>query len=290
MTFADPSSGLPGEGSTRIMKKTFPTMTVRVVAMLAVAVTFSGCAMKGDIRLLQEELRAIAARQDSLVNELRMEAQQTQDTLRTQGDQMFDLRGDLSRQLQQINQALVRIEAIAGENQRGLSSVRDQLANMRRLPAGPATGPGGSGGLTAGVDSTDTGGGESLIGGGSNPQELYDVAKNQYDRGSLNSASRAFEQFLSEHPNQELAPDARFYLADILGQQERPEDSMEAFQEIAELFPTHRRVPEALYRIAELQIQLDDVDSAKVTLERIINTYPDELVALLARDRLDEIG
>lgn len=270
----------------RIMKKTFSTMTVRVVAMLAVAVTFSGCAMKGDIRLLQEELRAIAARQDSLVNELRMEAQQTQDTLRTQGDQMFDLRGDLSRQLQQINQALVRIEAIAGENQRGLSSVRDQMANMRRLPAGPS----GSEGLTTGADSTDTGGSESLIGGGSNPQELYDVAKSQYDRGSLNSASRAFEQFLSEHPNQEFAPDAHFYLADILGQQERPEDSMEAFQEIQELFPTHRRVPEALYRIAELQIQLDDVASAKVTLERIINTYPDELVALLARDRLDEIG
>ncbi len=273
----------------RIMKRTVRTMTVRIVATMAVAFTFSGCAMKGDIRLLQEELRAIAARQDSLVNELRVEAQQTQDTLRTQGDQMFDLRGDLSRQLQQINQALVRIEAIAGENQRGLSSVRDQMANMRRLPAGSTTGPGASGGLSA-ADSTETGGGESLIGGGSNPQELYDVAKSQYDRGSLNSASRAFEQFLSEHPNQELAPDAHFYLADILGQQERPEDSMEAFQEIQELFPTHRRVPEALYRIAELQIQLDDVDAAKVTLERIINTYPDELVALLARDRLDEIG
>ena len=62
----------------QIMKSTFRTTTVRVMATLAVAVTFSGCAMKGDIRLLQEELRAIAARQDSLVTELRMEAQQTQ--------------------------------------------------------------------------------------------------------------------------------------------------------------------------------------------------------------------
>ena len=98
-----------------IMKSTFRMTTVRVLATLAVAVTFSGCAMKGDIRLLQEELRAIAARQDSLVAELRIEAQETQDTLRTQGDQMFDLRGDLNRQLQQINQSLVRIEAIAGQ-------------------------------------------------------------------------------------------------------------------------------------------------------------------------------
>jgi tol-pal system protein YbgF len=273
-----------------IMNSTFRTTTVRVLATLAVAVTFSGCAMKGDIRLLQEELRAIAARQDSLVTELRLETQQTQDTLRTQGDQMFDLRGDLSRQLQQISQSLVRIEAIAGENQRGLASVRDQMANMRRMPAGPAVGPGGVTDPMASADSSDTGGGESLIGGGTNPQELYDVAKSQYDRGSLNSASRAFEQFLADHPNNELAPDAHFFLADILTQQERPEDAIAAFQEIQELFPTHPRVPQALYRIAEVQIDLKDLDAARVTLERIINTYPDELVAMLARERLDEIG
>ncbi|MDE3005536.1 MAG: tol-pal system protein YbgF [Gemmatimonadota bacterium] len=270
-----------------IMKSTFRMTTVRVLATLAVAVTFSGCAMKGDIRLLQEELRAIAARQDSLVAELRIEAQETQDTLRTQGDQMFDLRGDLNRQLQQINQSLVRIEAIAGQNQRGLTGVRDQLANIRRMPAGPAP---GAGGMTATSDSAGTGSGESLIGGGSNPQELYDVAKSQYDRGSLNSASRAFEQFLADHPNNDLAPDAHFFVADILTQQDRPEDAIEAFQEIQELFPTHPRVPQALYRIAEVQIELEDIDAAKVTLERIINTYPDELVAMLARERLDEIG
>ncbi len=274
-----------------IMKSTFRTTTVRVLATLTVAVTFSGCAMKGDIRLLQEELRAIAARQDSLVTQLRAETQQTQDTLRTQGDQMFDLRGDLNRQLQQISQSLVRIEAIAGENQRGLASVRDQMANMRRMPAGPTTtGPGSFGDPTAAADSSDTAGGESLIGGGTNAQELYDVAKSQYDRGSLNSASRAFEQFLADHPNNELAPDAHFFLADILTQQDRPEDAIEAFQEIQELFPTHPRVPQALYRIAEVQIDLEDLDAAKVTLERIINTYPDELVAMLARERLDEIG
>ena len=133
-------------------------------------------------------------------------------------------------------------------------------------------------------------GNESLIGSGSNPEELYDVAKSQYDRGSLNSASRAFEQFLAEHPNNELAPDAHFFLADILTQQDRPEDAIEAFGGIQELFPTHPRVPQALYRIAEVQIGLEDLDSARETLERIVNTYPDELVAMLARERLDEIG
>lgn len=272
-----------------IMKGSFLTVAVRIPTMLAVGVVCTGCVMKSDIQLLQGELRAVIAHQDSLMAELRVETQQTRDTLSTQGDQIFDLRGDLSRQLQRISQSLIRIEAIAGENQRGLASVRDQMANMRRMPVAPSVGLAGVPDGVISSDSTDVGG-ESLIGVGSNPEELYGVAKSQYDRGSLNSASRAFEQFLAEHSNNELAPDAYFFLADILTQQERPEDAIGAFREIQELFPTHPRVPQALYRIAEVQIDLEDIDAARATLERIINTYPDELVAMLARERLDEIG
>ena len=79
-------------------------------------------------------------------------------------------------------------------------------------------------------------------------------------------------------------------LADILEQQDRPEDALEAFLEVQRLFPAHAKVPEALYRIAELQIELDDADAARLTLERIVNTYPGTMMAMLARDKLEEIG
>jgi len=240
--------------------------------------------MKGDIRLLQDELRTVAARQDSLMLELREQTLSTQDTLRTQGDQMFDLRGDVNRQLQLINQSLQRIEALTGENQRGLTAVRDQLANIRRMPGGAA-----AGGMM--VDSAGgAAGGESLVGGGGNPDELWEVARGQLERGSLNSASRAFEQFISEYPSDARIPDAHFYLADILTQQDRPADALAKFQEIPQLFPTATRVPDALYRIAVLQHEAGDVDAAKATLERIMNTYPDAMISMLAREKLREIG
>jgi tol-pal system protein YbgF len=267
-----------------MMTRTHYSRVARGFAAVAVAITLSGCAMKGDIRLLQEEIRAIAARQDSLLAEFRVEAQLTQDTLRTQSDQIFDFRGDISRQLRQINQSLVRLEAIAGENQRGMASIRDQLANIRRPPTS----------VTPQVemsDSTRAGGGENLVGGGAgNPDQLWQVAQGQLDRGSLNSASRAFEQFVAEYPDDERVPDAHFYLADILTQQDRPEDALEAFQEIQQLFPTASRVPDALYRIAVLQEELGDIDAAKATLERIMNTYPDAMISMLAREKLREIG
>jgi tol-pal system protein YbgF len=162
--------------------------------------------------------------------------------------------------------------------------VRDQLANVRRTPA---TSPQGGGG----IDSVATTGGESLVGGGgSGADELYQVAREQQNRGSLNSASRAFEQFIEQHPNDPRAPDAHFFLADILTLQDRPQDALAAFQRVPQLFPTAPRVPQALYRIAELEQQLGNLEAARATLQRIVNTYPDDLVAQLAREKLREIG
>ena len=196
---------------------------------------------------------------------------------------MFDLRGDLNRQLQQISQSLVRLEAIAGQNQQGLVAVRDQLANIRR-----------TGGMTAGAtmggDPVGTPGGESLIGGPGNPEELWSVAQEQYQRQSFSSATAAFQQFIEEHPNDPRVPDAHFFLADILDLQDRPEDALAAFQEVQQLFPTHERVPAALFRMARLQIDMGDEDEARLTLERIVNTYPDDPMAMIARDLLEELG
>ena len=49
------------------------------------------------------------------------------------------------------------------------------------------------------------------------------------------------------------------------------------------------KVPEALYRVALLQIELEREDEAEATLERIVNSYPDAGVALLAEEKLNEI-
>ncbi|MDX1492515.1 MAG: tetratricopeptide repeat protein [Longimicrobiales bacterium] len=257
--------------------------TARVITALAVAVVSGGCAMKGDIRTLQEEIRSVAARQDSLITMLAIETQQTQDTLRTQTNQMFDFRGDIARRLQQIEQSLARLEAIAGENQRGMAAVRDQLANLRR--GGVTTTP-QTGGTTSGLPRDET----LVSGGGGNADQLWGAAGQQRDRGSLNSAARAYEQFIAEHPDDARAPDAYWYLGDLRSQQDRPEDALRAFLQIQQLFPTSPRVPEALYRAALLHEEMGDLDEARAVLERIMNTYPDALVSSLAREKLREIG
>jgi tol-pal system protein YbgF len=252
----------------------------RVLWTVAAVLAVAGCATKGDMRNVQVELRALAARQDSLMSELRRETRSTQDTVRQQANQLFDFRGDLSSMLRSMNESLTRLEAIAGENQRGIAGMRDQLANLRRgsMGAPPAD---------AGVQSGGAPGGEES---GGDPRAMFDAGVNQFNRGSLTSARQAFESFLQAYPTQDLAPDAHYYLADILYQQNRLQEALDAFNQIPQLFPTAGKVPDALYRMGTIQNELGNTSEARATLERVVNTYPDSDAATLAADKLREIG
>ncbi len=254
-----------------------PTKVVRAWGMILIGLILTGCATKGDIRDLRDEIRALAARQDSILTELRLETESTQDTLKTQSDQLFDFRGQVTMELRRIAESLDRLEALTGENQRGLMQLRDQLSNLRRgAPAGAA---------------------EAVVGGVSEelplpaaaPEELFRTAQEQLERGSLMTARMAFRQFVESYPNHALTPDAYFFLADILEQEGDAQAAMAAFREVQTRFPTAPRVPDALYRIAKLQIKEGDIEGAIETLERVINTYPDSDIAELAAETLAEI-
>lgn len=261
------------------------TRLERFVGIGVLALAFAGCATKGDIRNLQNEfrteMRAVTARQDSVLAVLRLQTTIMQDTLRTQSDQLFDFRGQIATQLQAITQGMARLEAISGENQRNIASVRDQL--LRR-------GTGAAPSLQM-VDSAQAAGQPQTVPGtGGAAESLYQVAREQHNRNSLATAQRAYEDFLTQYPTHALAPDAHFYLADVLIQQDRPDDAVETLQEIPTRFPTAPRVPDALFRIATLQREAGDEDEARTTLERIVNTYPDASITFLAREMLEELN
>ncbi len=251
-------------------------------AFLAVAAvsTLGGCAMKSDIRDLQGEIRTLTVRQDSLITELRMATAMTQDTLRTQSGQLFDFRGDVLRLLREVRDELGQMRALTGENQRGIAMLRDQMARggTQTAPSGGGATPGGNEGVPG------------MGGGGSDAEQLWQAASQQLSRGSLSTAQRAFRQFVEEYPNHARTPDAYFFLADILVQEGDSEAALEAFSEVQARFPSSSRVPDALYRMALLHIETGDVDEARELLQRIVNTYPDTAIALIARDKLEEIG
>jgi tol-pal system protein YbgF len=241
-----------------------------------VGLTLSGCATKRDLRDLRDEIRALSAQQQEALADLEGLNLQVRDTLRGQSDALFETRGETVRRLREIEDQLAMLMELTGQNQRSLMALRDAI-EARGTAYAPSQ-------LDPGVQ--EPGGGDRAGGA----DQTYNVAVTQFNRGSFSTARRAFQQFLEENPGHPLASDAHFYLADILVQENRLDEAIAAFLEIPEFDPMAPKAPDALYRVGVLYIELDDLDQARHYLERVVNTYSDSGVAILARQRLAEIS
>ncbi len=243
------------------------------VALAAAALLLTGCATKRDLRDLRADLQAQRAQQEEA--SARMQTQ-TLDSLAAQGEALFQLRGQLMTQLLSIQEQLVTIQELTGQNQRNVAALREQLESERtRLMEMPVPG--------------DSAGGEMLappaVAAGE-PEDLYHTGVTMLNRGSRATARRAFEEFLSRFPNHTLAADSRYWLADIMVQEDRWEEAIVAFNEIPELYPASPRVPEALYRVGVAYIQLERPNEARQYLNRVITGFPTSGSAVLAQEAL----
>lgn len=280
---APPSGPFPGEGryTPDMNRYRFFQAARRATVLLAVVASVGGCATKRDIRDIGVRMDDLAAQQVAILDEMQRQGIATQDTLRGTTQELNDIRGDVARQLNVMTEALDRLTEMVGGNSRSLSSIRDQIDQLRR--SGVATqrpaqiGPGG--------DTLDvrTNRGESA-------DVAYNTANRMFNTGSNTSARIAFQDFLAQYPRDELAPSAHFKLGDIFYQEEELGDAYSEFSRIPELFPTDLLVPDAYYRMASIRIDEGENGEARQLLQRILNSYPDASVAPLARERLDEIG
>ncbi len=247
------------------------------MAMLLLA---SGCAMKGDVQRLQNDVNRQAARQEAQLRELLAQVQALQDTLDIQSDMVVDTRGGIARELRDIQTQLSQLTALTGQVQRSVAS----LIERSRADGGRVT----TSDLGADPDPL-----RALIGRGGGDEaaaeETYEAAMTQLSRGSLNTARMALGSFLRDYPEHRLAPSAQFFLADIFEQESRLDEAIEEFLRVSELYPAADRVPVALYRIGNIYVLQSEFDEAATYLERVVNTYPDSGAAELAQELLQEI-
>ena len=243
----------------------------------------AGCAMKGDVKRLQDEVAGQAARQEAQLRELSADIQALQDSLEVQSavanEMVVDTRGGIARELRDIQTQLSQLTQLTGQIQRSVV-----LLSQRLLTDG--------GRVTTSTRRADPDSLRALLGRGGDPaaaDETYEAAVTQFNRGSLNTARMAFSRFLGDYPEHRLAPSAQFNLGDILFQENRLDQAIEEFLRVAQLYPTADQVPVALYRIGLIYVLQENVQTARTYLQRVVNTYPDSGAADLAQDLLEDI-
>ncbi len=238
----------------------------------------SSCATKGDIRLLEETFAEQEERQEEQLLVISEELQDLKKSLENQSDRLLNIRGDVGLDLTDIQDQLSQLYVLTGQIQRTMVGLSERITlteNQNIVGLG----------IEEFSQELESDGSDSAV----PPEEIYQAAMVQFNRGSFATARRAFEGFLADYPDHRLAPSAQFFLADLLQQEDSLEEATDAFLRILELYPTSERVPQALYRIGELFVLQEKMEEAVNHLERLVTTYPDSGPAELAQELLQEI-
>ncbi|HEY0671904.1 MAG TPA: tol-pal system protein YbgF [Longimicrobiales bacterium] len=235
---------------------------IACMAMLA-----SGCATKSDIRDLSMELGSMRAQQDSLYREIQRQNLLLADSVRGGAELIRSTRAQLSNQIRQLNDVVISLQQLLGQTQQRITELRERAEQAQAPPVQP-TQPAGN---------------------AQDADELYRTGATKLQEKSATAARMAFEQFLTQFPQHERAPDAQFGLAETFALEGEQADAVTQFVKVAEAYPASPRAPEALYRAGQISEERERRSEARTYYQRVVQRYGSSPSARLAQQRLNRL-
>ncbi len=195
--------------------------------------------------------------------------------------------GELFNQLQRMQDQLAQqqgtIEVLQNEvrqlKQEGLERYQDLDP---RIGAGvtPAATPDNS--SAGGAPSAAAGGADSR-GRGREPSPAassepgdpakeklyYDAAFDLIKAKDFDKASQAFTAFLRKYPNSQYAGNAQYWLGEVNLAKGDLQGAGQAFAKVSQLYPKHAKVPDSLYKLADVERRLGHTDKVKGILQQV---------------------
>jgi tol-pal system protein YbgF len=239
-----------------------------IACMVLLPLVMAACATKSDIRNLRMDIAALQSKQDSLYRESLRQSGSLADSVRMASEMLRTTRGQLSNQIKQLQDMLVTVHELLGQSQQRINQLREQLERQTPpIPSAPLP--------------TEAGGGDA--------EALYGVGVSKLQERSAAAARVAFEQFLSQFPQHERAPDAQFGLAETFVLDEALADAVKQFERVSEAYPASARAPEALYRAGEVSEQRKRTSDARRYYNLVVQRYAGTPSARLAQQKLAKL-
>jgi tol-pal system protein YbgF len=104
--------------------------------------------------------------------------------------------------------------------------------------------------------------------------KLYQMGRDYYDQKKPDQSLDAFVKFTKDYPNNELIPNAYYWIAEISYDHLNFAQAADQFQKVVTLFPNNKKAPEALLKVAMCYMKMNNKKDARVTLVRLIQDYP----------------
>jgi tol-pal system protein YbgF len=106
------------------------------------------------------------------------------------------------------------------------------------------------------------------------PKDTYDLAYGYILRKDYALAEDSFRLFLRHYPNDRLAADAQYWLAESLFQRQRYRDAAEIFLNVSTKFETAAKAPDSLLRLGQALAALGEKEAACASLAEVGRKYP----------------
>lgn len=236
---------------------------------VALLIPLAGCATKRDLQDLQNEVAAMRTSQDRALADLQRQNEAIMNALENQG---FQLRGEFSNQILQLERQQVQILELLGQSQQEIAQLRGSLRTREEaLQRSQADMP-----VLTAADSADA-------------REMFDAAEGALQRRALSTARLAFQDFIANFPQHDRAPEARLYLGNILHEEGDAEGALEAYSRILELHPDAPEAATALFQAALVERGRGNAQEARSLFNQLTAAYPSSPEAAVARSELERM-
>ncbi len=252
----------------------------RIVVCCLALVTWSGCASQGaGLTTIKDDTVRLKAQMDVLLNDtaaasqvdsLRSHIGRLEDLIGEQTNLIWSMRADLNSRVSGLSNSIQALDAKTSQNDRQFSALTRRLEGVQAQLSTVSV-----------ADTTES--------RPSDPEDLYNTALTDFQRGNYELAISQFMQYLQYFPDTQLAQNAQYWIGECYYTREQYTQALGAYETLLSRYPKGRQVPAALLRIGFTHLALNDTTNGRAYLDRVIKEYSKSEEATLARLRIDTL-
>ena len=265
----------------------------------------SGCALSGDVVVLEQRLESLEAqnydlrqRFKSSLNDLDKTRGNTEKNLRSKYAGVNVSIDNLRQELQQVNGRIEEIDYLLNrklaqydeEGQKrqerleelSLSVAKsekqiaqlEQYLNIERKSAQPSA-------VVAPVQGTTSPAAPTA-------KQLYNDGRHAFDNGKMDKSRQIFLSLIKGHQKSEYADNAQFWIAESYYREKWYERAILEYQTVIEKYPKGNKVPAAKHKQGMAFLQIGDKANARIILNDLVKKHPNSSEAKIAAQKLKE--
>lgn len=206
----------------------------------------------------------------------------------------------LQKQIEAQQRTMIQMQNEMQKMNKEMASMRGELEKLQfdmknqAQAAGPATaqqtatnpGQGQQVAQAAPAQQGASPAADQLSAADTSAQMEYDKAYNYISQNDLDKAATAFSAYVKKYPSNSLTPNAWYWLGQVQYNKSKFDEARVSFLNVARFEGSQKR-PDSLYKLGIISKLNGDKDKAQKYFQLVIQSYPNDAVASLAKKELN---